>query len=43
MPAYVVPVFDGAHVYLMLELVLASAAELEPQFDRPSMFWASLI
>jgi hypothetical protein len=44
MPAYAVPVFDGAHVYLMLELFLASAAalarallaaELEPQFDRP--------
>ncbi|XP_066347666.1 uncharacterized protein [Miscanthus floridulus] len=43
MPAYAVPVFDGAHVYLMLELVLASAAELEPQFDRPSTCWASLI
>jgi len=44
MPAYAVPVFDGAHVYLMLEHFLASAAalarallgaELEPQFDRP--------
>jgi hypothetical protein len=44
MPACAVPVFDGAHVYLMLELFLASAAalarallgaELEPQFDRP--------
>ncbi|XP_062225851.1 probable long-chain-alcohol O-fatty-acyltransferase 5 [Phragmites australis] len=44
MPAYAVPAFDGAHVYLMLELFLASAAalarallgaELEPQFDRP--------
>ncbi|CAD6263447.1 unnamed protein product [Miscanthus lutarioriparius] len=44
MPTYAVPVFDGAHVYLMLELFLASAAalarallgaELEPQFDRP--------
>ncbi|KAL6845850.1 hypothetical protein ACP4OV_024425 [Aristida adscensionis] len=44
MPAYAVAAFDGAHVYLMLELFLASAAalarallgaELEPQFDRP--------
>uniref|UniRef100_J3MLP4 Wax synthase domain-containing protein n=1 Tax=Oryza brachyantha TaxID=4533 RepID=J3MLP4_ORYBR len=44
MPAYAVVAFDGAHVYLMLELFLASAAalargvlgaELEPQFDRP--------
>ncbi|KAF8703368.1 hypothetical protein HU200_032166 [Digitaria exilis] len=44
MPSYAVPVFDGAHVYLMLELFLASAAalarallgaDLEPQFDRP--------
>ncbi|PAN39150.2 hypothetical protein PAHAL_7G181300 [Panicum hallii] len=44
MPPYAVPVFDGTHVYLMLELFLASAAalarallgaELEPQFDRP--------
>uniref|UniRef100_A0A0E0LLQ8 Wax synthase domain-containing protein n=1 Tax=Oryza punctata TaxID=4537 RepID=A0A0E0LLQ8_ORYPU len=44
MPAYAVVAFDGAHVYLMLELFLATAAaaarvvlgaELEPQFDRP--------
>ncbi|CAM0906153.1 unnamed protein product [Alopecurus aequalis] len=44
MPAYAVVAFDGAHVYLMLELFMASAAvfarallgaELEPQFDRP--------
>ncbi|CAL5068295.1 unnamed protein product [Urochloa decumbens] len=44
LPAWAVPAFDGAHVYLMLELFLASAAalarallgaELEPQFDRP--------
>ncbi|XP_047064786.1 probable long-chain-alcohol O-fatty-acyltransferase 2 [Lolium rigidum] len=44
MPAYGVVAFDGAHVYLMLELFMASAAafarallgaELEPQFDRP--------
>ncbi|CAL5027020.1 unnamed protein product [Urochloa decumbens] len=44
LPAWSVPAFDGAHVYLMLELFLASAAalarallgaELEPQFDRP--------
>ncbi|CAN6248962.1 unnamed protein product [Urochloa humidicola] len=43
-PAWAAPAFDGAHVYLMLELFLASAAalarallgaELEPQFDRP--------
>ncbi|OEL24097.1 putative long-chain-alcohol O-fatty-acyltransferase 4 [Dichanthelium oligosanthes] len=44
LPEYAVPVFDGAHVYLMLELFLASPAavarallgtELEPEFDRP--------
>ncbi|KAM0878618.1 hypothetical protein ACQ4PT_034751 [Festuca glaucescens] len=44
MPAYAVVAFDGAHVYLTLELFMASAAafarallgaELEPQFDRP--------
>uniref|UniRef100_A0ACD5V061 Uncharacterized protein n=1 Tax=Avena sativa TaxID=4498 RepID=A0ACD5V061_AVESA len=44
MPAYAVVAFDGAHMYLMLELFMASAAafarallgaELEPQFDRP--------
>uniref|UniRef100_A0ACD5UKY7 Uncharacterized protein n=1 Tax=Avena sativa TaxID=4498 RepID=A0ACD5UKY7_AVESA len=44
LPAYAVVAFDGAHMYLMLELFMASAAafarallgaELEPQFDRP--------
>ncbi|CAL5031610.1 unnamed protein product [Urochloa decumbens] len=44
LPAWSVPAFDGAHVYLMLELFLATAAalarallgaELEPQFDWP--------
>ncbi|TVU14150.1 hypothetical protein EJB05_37597, partial [Eragrostis curvula] len=44
LPAYAVPAFDGAHVYLLLELFMASAAalartllgaELELQFDRP--------
>ncbi|KAK3144545.1 hypothetical protein QOZ80_4AG0314560 [Eleusine coracana subsp. coracana] len=45
LPPYAVPAFDGAHVYLILELFLASAAavarrgtlgaELEPPFDRP--------
>ncbi|CAN6239754.1 unnamed protein product [Urochloa humidicola] len=43
-PAWAVPAFDGAHVYLMLELFLATAAALarallgaehEPHFDRP--------
>lgn len=27
----------GAQVYLMLEVVLASAADLEPQFDWPGV------
>ncbi|KQK15881.1 long-chain-alcohol O-fatty-acyltransferase [Brachypodium distachyon] len=44
MPAYGVVAFDGVHVYLLLELFMASAAffarallgaDLEPQFDRP--------
>lgn len=44
LPPYAVPAFDGAHVYLILELSLAAAAalarallgeELEPPFDRP--------
>ncbi|KAK3142367.1 hypothetical protein QOZ80_4BG0345610 [Eleusine coracana subsp. coracana] len=45
LPSYAVPAFDAAHVYLILELFLASAAavarrgtlgaELEPPFDRP--------
>ncbi|OEL31537.1 putative long-chain-alcohol O-fatty-acyltransferase 4 [Dichanthelium oligosanthes] len=49
LPEYAVPVFDGAHVYLLLELFLASAAavarallgaELEPQFDRPYLAYS---